>query len=49
MQNYFSRFEWGNATIDDFLEDIGVHFPKEAGTIGDWRKKWLETASLNVF
>lgn len=48
VSKYFSRFPWGNATIDDLLEDIGEFFP-ETVNVDDWKRTWLETSSLNVF
>lgn len=49
VSNYFTRFAWGNATIDDLLEDIGKVFPSKDINFDDWKRTWLETASLNVF
>jgi aminopeptidase N len=45
MRSYFRRFEWGNATLHDFLSAL------QEGSGRDliaWAKLWLETASLNT-
>jgi aminopeptidase N len=51
LQSYFNRFEWSNATITDFLDDIQPYFPAQAtGTnLTAWATAWLSTPSLNVF
>ena len=42
---YFRRHAWGNATLADFLAALedGAGRP-----LGDWSRRWLETASLNT-
>ena len=50
LKKYLSRFAWDNATILDLLDDLVDSFPTDLLniTIDDWRKDWLETASLNI-
>jgi aminopeptidase N len=45
MRRYFQRYQWGNATLRDFLAAL------EEGTGRDlqaWARLWLETPSLNT-
>jgi aminopeptidase N len=45
MRRYFKRYQWGNATLAQFLEAL------EEGTGRDlkaWARLWLETPSLNT-
>jgi len=49
LKKYFSRFMWSNADIKDLLDDLADFFPSNLNiTIDEWRKDWLETASLNI-
>lgn len=45
LRTYFRRHAWGNATLADFLAALeeGAGRP-----LGDWSRRWLETASLNT-
>ena len=50
LGEYFHRFEWENATIDDFLDSLSNNFKSEGGfTLQHWKKEWLEAPSLNNF
>ena len=49
LADYFYRFEWDNATIDDFLESMSKYFHLQEFTLQQWKNEWLETASLNQF
>lgn len=49
LSNYFHRFEWSNASIDDFLEEMSYNFKETMFTLDEWKQMWLMTASLNVF
>jgi aminopeptidase N len=45
LRTYFRRHAWENATLADFLAAL------EEGSgrsLGDWSRRWLETASLNT-
>jgi len=45
LRTYFRRHAWGNATLADFLAAL----EEGAGhALGDWSRRWLETASLNT-
>ena len=45
---YFHKFEWSNATIDDFLGEMQKEFAIKDFTLVDWRKMWLDVPSHNV-
>ena len=47
LADYFEKFSFSNATIDDLLYYIGQVFPEDV-SLDDWKKNWLQTASLNV-
>lgn len=47
LAKYFEHFPFSNATIDDLLYYIGQVFPAGV-SLADWKKNWLQTASLNV-
>ena len=49
LSSYFKRFEWSNATIDDFLKELENNFHEKEFTLEQWKQMWLMTASLNVF
>ena len=42
---YFDRHAWGNASLADFLAALEEGSGRE---LGDWARRWLETASLNT-
>jgi aminopeptidase N len=48
LSEYFHKYEWNNATIEDFLEYMQRHFAIKEFTLTEWRQMWLEKASLNV-
>ncbi len=45
---YFHKYEWNNATIDDFLAEMQHFFQTNDFTLTFWREIWLEKASLNL-
>ena len=45
---YFHKYEWNNATIDDFLAEMQHYFQNNDFTLKTWREIWLEKASLNL-
>jgi len=48
LSSYFKKYEWNNATIDDFLAEMQKFFFQKEFTLPDWKHLWLESASLNV-
>ena len=48
LSEYFHKYEWNNATIDDFLVEMQKHFQITEFTLTTWRELWLEKASLNL-
>lgn len=47
LSAYFHKYEWNNATIEDFLAEMQHHFHIKEFTLAEWRQQWLEKASLN--
>jgi aminopeptidase N len=45
MQRYFKRHEYGNTTLEDWLDDLGAGAGRD---LHPWAASWLETASLNT-
>jgi aminopeptidase N len=45
LRIYFDRHAWGNATLADFLAALDE---ATGGDLGDWSRRWVETASLNT-
>jgi aminopeptidase N len=45
MRRYFQRHEWGNATLEQFLEALQEGSGRD---LKAWAKLWLETPSLNT-
>ena len=37
LSNYFNRFEWSNASIDDFLEELSYNFSEKEFTLEQWK------------
>ena len=37
LSNYFNRFEWSNASIDDFLEELSHNFSEKEFTLEQWK------------
>ena len=52
VSEYFQRFAWKNATIEDFTDCLQLYynpsFPGCPKDLREWRKEWIETAGLNV-
>jgi aminopeptidase N len=48
LSEYFHKYEWNNATIDDFLAEMQKHFQVTKFTLTQWRELWLDEASLNL-
>ncbi len=45
MRRYFQRYQFGNATLDQFLDTLGEGAGRD---LRAWAKVWLETPSLNT-
>ncbi|HKR98429.1 MAG TPA: ERAP1-like C-terminal domain-containing protein, partial [Candidatus Dormibacteraeota bacterium] len=45
VQDYFRRYKWGNATLQEFLDCIGRGSGRD---MASWSKQWLETTGMNV-
>ena len=45
VQNYFSRHQWGNAVLKDFLAELEKSSGRE---LAGWSSVWLETAGVNT-
>jgi aminopeptidase N len=45
LRVYFDRHAWGNASLADFLVALEEGSGRQ---LGDWARRWLETASLNT-
>ena len=41
LSEYFHKYEWNNATIDDFLVEMQKHFQITEFTLATWRELWL--------
>ena len=48
LESYFRKYEWSNATIDDFLAEMQKMLKLEGFTLEEWKVMWLEKASLNI-
>ena len=48
LESYFRKYEWSNATIDDFLAEMQKMLKLEGFTLEEWKIMWLEKASLNI-
>jgi aminopeptidase N len=48
LAEYFLKYEWNNATIEDFLAEMQKHFIINEFTLTQWRELWLEKPSLNI-
>lgn len=44
---YFHKYEFSNATLDDFIAEMQNKFEVKEFTLAEWRSLWLEKASLN--
>jgi len=45
VQDYFRRYRWGNATLEDFLACIERASGRD---MKSWSRQWLETAGMNT-
>jgi aminopeptidase N len=45
VQDYFRRYRWGNATLQDFLDCIARASGRD---VSSWSRQWLETTGMNV-
>jgi aminopeptidase N len=48
LNAYFNKYEWSNATLIDFMNELEKQFKVKEINLDDWRKLWLETPSLNI-
>lgn len=49
LGNYFQKYAFRNAVLDDLLSEIKPYFSEESGvTVEEWKKMWLETAGTNT-
>lgn len=49
LKQYFEKFRWSNADLNDFIEIIeGNMIEKKGFSIKHWKSEWLQWASLNV-
>lgn len=48
LSEYFHKYEWNNATIEDFLGYMQKYFTIKEFTLTQWKQLWLEKASLNL-
>lgn len=44
---YFHKYDFNNATLDDFIAEMQKEFKVKEFTLEEWRTLWLERASLN--
>lgn len=47
LKEYFTKYAFKNATLDQFIAELQKHFKNENLTLEEWKKYWLETASLD--
>lgn len=47
LSAYFHKYEFNNATLSDFIEEMQKKFEVNEFTLAEWRGFWLEKASLN--
>jgi len=51
MSSYFKKFEWSNATLNDFIASLQQYYkPTFQGSpenLIEWKTEWLQTAGLN--
>lgn len=49
MGNYFGKFAWNNATLDDFINSIDIEFRKKnfGFSLAEWQTEWITKAGLN--
>jgi aminopeptidase N len=45
LRSYFRRFEYGNTSLRDLLDELEV---SSGRTLGPWAKEWLETTGVNT-
>ncbi len=45
VKNYFSRHQWGNTVLKDFLVELEL---SSGRNLSRWSKAWLETAGVNT-
>src|SRR3954469_10267442 len=46
LRSYFRRFEYGNTSLRDLLDELEV---SSGRTLDPWAKEWLETTGVNTF
>lgn len=47
LSKYFTKYEWSNATLIDFIAEMKEVFNVKEFTLDQWREFWLEKPSLN--
>ena len=48
LGEYFRKYEWQNATIDEFLAEMQKEFHVKEFSLKEWKEMWLEASSLNI-
>ena len=38
---YFHKYEWKNATLQNFIDEMQAHFSVKEFTLDEWRSYWL--------
>ena len=47
LKEYFNKYAWKNASLNDFIVEMQKHFHVKEFTLEEWKYAWLEKASLN--
>ena len=49
LGKYFLKYEWSNATLDDFIEIMNDEYKKKELLLDllEWKQEWICTAGLN--
>ncbi|CAD8067377.1 unnamed protein product [Paramecium primaurelia] len=45
--NYFRKFEWKNAVLQDLIDHLQEKFDNQEFTLSQWKQQWIETAGMN--
>lgn len=48
MGEYFKRFQWGIATLDDLMVCVKQYFQIDKFSLDQWKHEWLQVAGQNI-
>ena len=49
LQSYFTKFKWGNTTLNDFINCMQNAYAPDSNNLTDFTNKWLKSKGVNSY